>query len=49
MTHTYDNFLPNLKEASVNLIIVLFMFKLPIFFFSLCLVIKSSCKQEVNL
>ena len=33
MTHTYDSFLPNLKETSANLIIVLFMFKLPIFFF----------------
>ena len=33
MTHTYDNFLPNLKEASANLIVVLFIFKLQSNFF----------------
>ena len=41
MIHTYVNSLPNLKEASANLIIVPFMFKLPSNFFRFMSIVES--------
>ena len=41
MIHTYVNFLPNLKEASANLIIVPFMFKLPSNFFRFMSIVEA--------
>ena len=41
MIHTYVNFLPNLKEASANLIVVPFMFKLPLNFFRFMSIVEA--------
>ena len=41
MIHTYVSSLPNLKEASANLIIVPFMFKLPLIFFRFMSIVQA--------
>ena len=46
MIHTYGNFLPNLKETSANLIIVPFMFKLPLYFFQFMSIVQSFPKNK---